>query len=132
VDFPPGSDGEVIAAVMGRWGPQEPARLVSLLPPNANLGIYFDCVTNDEFGLLGPNEAFAASLGVMGVEHTFVTVEGGHTDRYPERFAIGLVYLDRLFIPEPPRLTCSVAVVVTLVVCRRIRFLARCGSQPAG
>ncbi len=99
VDLPLDEWGNILPSVMDRWIHHNPAHLASLLPPppwepESDLDIFFDCGTLDQNQLYPGNCALANSLGALGINHTFESFEGGHSDMFTVRFRIGIAHLD--------------------------------------
>ncbi|MGB5846848.1 MAG: alpha/beta hydrolase-fold protein [Ignavibacteriaceae bacterium] len=99
VDFPLNSSGDIIDSVMVKWQQHNPTVLASQLSPNANLTIYFDCGTYDEFECYPMNTAFADSLDQLEIPYTFQSYSGSHFNQLPDRFAISLTFLVSVMIP---------------------------------
>jgi S-formylglutathione hydrolase len=99
VDLPLDEWGEIIPSVMDRWRDNNPAHLASQLPPppwepDSDLDIFFDCGTLDQNQLYPGNCALAESLDALGIEHTFESFVGGHSDQFTLRFRVGVAHLD--------------------------------------
>ena len=94
IDFPLDSLGNIIDSVMVRWHLHDATHLATLLPPNPNLAIYFDCGTLDELELYPTNVAFADSLDSLDIIYEFQSFTGGHTGELYSRVPISLTFLD--------------------------------------
>ena len=94
VDFPLDVNGDIIDSVMSRFTPFNPPYLARQLPPNTDLAIYFDCGTSDEYYLYPANAALADTLDTLGINYTFESYQGNHSNRLEERFPIALAFLD--------------------------------------
>jgi len=99
VDLPLDESGDLIAPVMDRWIHNNPAHLALQLPSSpweteSDLDIFFDCGTLDQNQLFHGNVALAESLDALGIEHTFQSFVGGHSDMFTVRFRIGIAHLD--------------------------------------
>lgn len=107
VDLPLDEWGEIIPSVMGRWLQNNPAHLASQLPPypwppESDLDIFFDCGTLDENQLYYGNCALADSLDALGIDYTFQSFVGGHSDMFAQRFRVGIAHLDSVMWGKGP------------------------------
>jgi enterochelin esterase-like enzyme len=92
VDFPLDSQGDVVDSVFDRWLEHNPANMVSSLPPDHDLSIYFDCGTYDHLEFYPMNTAFAETLDNHAIEYQFQVFSGDHY--HAGRLPIALAYLD--------------------------------------
>jgi len=92
VDFPLGPWGEILPSVMARFHEHDCPHLATLLPPNPDLAIYFDC--GDQDALLPLNIAFADSLDALSLPYEFQVYQGNHTNQVHLRIPIALEFLD--------------------------------------
>lgn len=93
--YPPGLAEPI--AIFGtdseRWRSYDPSSLVDTLR-NGDLAIYFDCGEEDEPGFHDHALFFDARLRERGIEHTFVSVRGNHSDSlWKERIKVSLQFL---------------------------------------
>ncbi len=92
LDFPLDSDGNIVDSVYERWLPHNPANMVSMLPPDHEMAIYFDCGTYDHLEFYPMNTAFAESLDNYSIEYRFDVFSGDH---YSEtRPPVAFMFLD--------------------------------------
>ncbi|MBS1262033.1 MAG: hypothetical protein MAG453_01371 [Calditrichaeota bacterium] len=98
VDFPLDENGEVLEGVWNQWAPNFPSHLVGDAAERfADLDVFFDVGTEDEFNLLPSNEAFADTMDAYGYEYTFETFAGGHYDQFDDRLMEAVEFLDGAF-----------------------------------
>ena len=93
VDLPLDEYAQIIQPVWQLWLQHNPLAFATALPPNTELGIYFDCGTFDEMGCYPQNVVFAESLTQYGIEYEFQQYVGDHFSVLPERFPIGIAFL---------------------------------------
>lgn len=96
VDFPLDPQGKQIDSVFQKWFSISAANLVRRKPPTKEIGMFFDCGFQDEFGFLLFNNGFRDSLLESGLKFTYQNFTGGHGDKLLDRMAISLPYLDSL------------------------------------
>jgi S-formylglutathione hydrolase FrmB len=88
VDFILDINGNIDPLVKAKWELHNPGYLATLLPLNADLGIYFDCGDLDDFHF--GNEVFRDMLVDLKIPHEFQSYPGTHTNKAQERGKIGL------------------------------------------
>ena len=96
VDFPVDPQGKQIDTVFQKWFSISAANVVRRKPPTKEIGMFFDCGLQDEFGFLLFNNGFRDSLLKSGLKFTYQNFTGGHGDKLLDRMAISLPYLDSL------------------------------------
>jgi len=80
------------------WDRNNPFTLVRNGPRPANLWIYFDCGTEDQFGFDVGAQAFDKLLNTKGIPHEFHLYPGGHDWSYfAEHFPASLEFESRAF-----------------------------------
>jgi enterochelin esterase-like enzyme len=81
----PGGEGPLAALVAAKWAANSPLAMIDQYIPNLRLyrGIGMDVGTQD--GLSVSNRQLADVLAAYGIEHSFETYEGDHTNRIAER-----------------------------------------------
>ena len=95
VDFPLDENGVFIDSVYVLWALHNPAHMIKSIPLPLDLGIWFDCGTNDSWaGCYESNVGYSDTLDALGIEHTFVSIEGGGHGLNNDRITTALVYLD--------------------------------------
>ena len=97
VDFPLDEQGNIIPEVMSRWKPHNIADLVTSLPENFDMDIYFDCGQIDEFKLIHHNRSLSDTLGKYGINHRFEEYFGDHTSGLIFRLPVAVKFLDNAF-----------------------------------
>jgi S-formylglutathione hydrolase FrmB len=94
VDFPLDSLGNWIDSVWNRWSVHDPTFLARNITQSSDLTIFFDCGTQDEYGVYPFSTAFADSLDQLGLSYVFQSFNGGHMNQMYTRFSIGFQFLD--------------------------------------
>ena len=87
VDFPITEDGQVDQLVLAKWANNSPLAMVA-----SHVGALesFDAVGSDvgtKDGLIADDTKISEELTKFGIEHTFETYEGTHTDKIGQRFS---------------------------------------------
>ena len=96
------ASGKLIPSVWAKWLSQSPVELLRQpsiaagVRANLNHRIYVTVGRDDEFGLHGPAARFSDALRAMGVDHTFLTTEGGHFAGLVARQSAALEHCIRL------------------------------------
>jgi len=93
VDLPLDEYANIIPEVESLWLEQSPVNVASTVVPDDCPRIFFDCGTLDEMGGYPQNVNLHNHLVTLGIEHTWQSYIGGHFDKLPERFPIGIAYL---------------------------------------
>lgn len=96
VDFPVDPQGKQIDSVFQKWFSISAANVVRRKAPTKEIGMFFDCGFQDEFGFLLFNNGFRDSLLKSGLKFTYQNFTGGHGDKLLDRMAVSLPYLDSL------------------------------------
>jgi S-formylglutathione hydrolase len=91
VDLPIDNNGNLIDSTWTKWLEGGTVNLASKYNPKSELHIYFDCGTNDP--VLKYTEIFADTLQSRNIPFEFQSFNGGHSDKFYERFKISVVYL---------------------------------------
>jgi hypothetical protein len=98
VDFPlDPNTGQLIPSVLDRWYAFDPASLAAAVPLDTHLKIYFDCGRADELLLHPFNEGFDSTLTELGLEHTFYSHAGSHSNNLESRLRIAFRFIDDAF-----------------------------------
>ncbi len=85
------------------WQRESPFTIVKDGPRPADLRIYFDCGTDDEFGFNKGNEQFHELLTARGIPHEFHLYPGGHDwDYFAERLPASFEFQSHAFGLPPP------------------------------
>ena len=92
VDLPIDNNGNLIDSTLAKWNDGSTVDLATKYNTKSNLHIYFDCGTNDF--VFPYTEIFADTLKSLSIPFEFQTFEGGHTDKFYERFKVSVVFLD--------------------------------------
>ncbi len=81
----PTKNGEVVPEVAVKWAANSPVAMLDQYVPNLKkyTAIQLDIGLQD--GLITSNEVFVARLQRFGVPHTYLTYEGDHGNRIPQR-----------------------------------------------
>jgi S-formylglutathione hydrolase len=81
----PTKNGEVVPEVAVKWAANSPVAMLDQYVPNLKkyTAIQLDIGLQD--GLITSNEVFVAQLQRFGVPHTYLTYEGDHSNRVPQR-----------------------------------------------
>jgi S-formylglutathione hydrolase FrmB len=81
----PTRDGAVVPEVAVRWAANSPVAMLDQYVPSLKkyTAIQLDIGLQD--GLITSNEVFVAGLKRFGVPHTYLTYEGDHGNRVPQR-----------------------------------------------
>jgi S-formylglutathione hydrolase len=81
----PTKNGEVVPEVAVKWAANSPVAMLDQYVPNLKkyTAIQLDIGLQD--GLITSNEVFVARLRRFGVPHTYLTYEGDHGNRIPQR-----------------------------------------------
>ena len=95
VDFPLDEWGNIRPDVMDRWYENDPVNLISQIPVECAPKLYLDVGMSDEWFFYDTNQAFVAALDEAGFDYVFESFDGGHFDRFHERFPIGLEHAFR-------------------------------------
>lgn len=99
-DFPIDSDGNFDQAVFDRWLTHDPSIIAVQQSANiSNLGIYFDCGSEDELGVYPMDVAFDSVLTANSIAHTWQSYSGTHTSGLLTRFPVSLAFLDAAMHP---------------------------------
>ncbi|MDH4211660.1 MAG: alpha/beta hydrolase-fold protein [candidate division WOR-3 bacterium] len=93
VDLPLDENAQIIEPIWQLWLQHNPPSYAAGLPPNTELGIYFDCGTMDEMGCYPQNVVFADILSQLNIDHEFQEYVGDHSSVLPERFPISIAFL---------------------------------------
>jgi S-formylglutathione hydrolase FrmB len=88
------SMGNMVDSVWAKWMLFDPITLVSGLPVESNLQLYFDSGKNDELGMFTYNTNFAGRLASLGRNYVFYQYDGKHADLLNTRIPKSLVFLD--------------------------------------
>lgn len=64
------------------WAAEDPLALAAKLDPKASPALYFDCGSEDRYGLSVGNQELHRRLGTRGVEHEFALHPGDHGYEY--------------------------------------------------
>ncbi len=99
VDFPLDVNGDIVDSTYDRWMEHNPPKFAAELPPDTDLGIYFDCGNQDEYLCLNKNLSFADSLDQLGLAYRFQSFQGDHWNRIQTRLQIGITFLDSVMSP---------------------------------
>jgi S-formylglutathione hydrolase FrmB len=108
VDFPFDWEGARFDSVWNLWLDDDCKTLAEANPSVFDdMGVYFDCGVEDEFGFLGQNRDFDNALKAMGIDHTYEEYESSqglpadHSKLIVERLRkILKFHSDRLARPE--------------------------------
>ena len=92
VDLPIDNNGNLIDSTWAKWNDGSTVDLATKYNLESNLYIYFDCGTKDF--VFPYTEIFADTLKNLKIPFEFQTFEGGHTDKFYERFKVSVVFLD--------------------------------------
>lgn len=92
VDLPIDNNGNLIDSTWAKWQDGSTVDLATEYNPESNLYIYFDCGTKDF--VFPYTEIFADTLKSLNVPFEFQTFDGGHSDKFYDRFKISVVFLD--------------------------------------
>jgi S-formylglutathione hydrolase FrmB len=85
------------------WEKESPFTIVRNGPKPANLPIYFDCGTDDEFGFYRGAKHFDELLTSRGIAHEFHLYPGGHDlDYFAEHLPASLEFHSRVFEGKTP------------------------------
>ena len=81
----PTKNGEVVADVAVKWAANSPVAMLDQYVPNLKkyTAIQLDIGLQDS--LLASNELFVSRLRQFDVPHTYLTYEGDHGNRIPQR-----------------------------------------------
>jgi S-formylglutathione hydrolase FrmB len=80
------------------WERESPFTIVRTSPKPANLPIYFDCGTDDDFGFNAGAQKFHDLLASRGIAHEFHLYPGGHDmDYFAEHLPASLEFHSRVF-----------------------------------
>jgi len=81
----PVKDGQLQPSIAAKWVANSPLAMVDQYIPNLKKyrAIGMDCGLQDS--LIGSNQEFDQALTRLGVQHTFETFEGQHSDRLKDR-----------------------------------------------
>jgi enterochelin esterase-like enzyme len=93
VNLPLDAYANIIPSVWQLWLDQSPPNIAATVTPGDCPRIYFDCGMQDELGAAPQNVSLHNSFATLGIEHTFEPYTGGHFDKLPERFPIGIAFL---------------------------------------
>ena len=93
VDLPLDTMANIIPSVWQLWLDQSPPNLAATVVPGECPRIYCDCGMQDELGAFPQNVSLNNAFNTLGIEHTFEPYTGGHFDKLPERFPIGIAFL---------------------------------------
>jgi S-formylglutathione hydrolase len=93
VDLPLDEYANIIPEVESVWLEQSPVNVASTVVPADCPRIFFDCGTQDEMGGYPQNVNLHSHLVTLGIDHTWQSYIGGHFDKLPERFPIGIAFL---------------------------------------
>lgn len=99
VDLPIDNNGNLIDSTWAKWNEGSTVDLATKHNPESNLNIYFDCGTNDF--VFPYTEIFADTLKSLNIPFEFQTFEGGHSDKFYDRFPVSVVFLDSILIDNP-------------------------------
>jgi enterochelin esterase-like enzyme len=82
----PTKDGQPVPAIAAKWVANSPLAMLDQYVPNLKKyhAIAGDCGLQD--GLIGSNQELDQAFSRFGVQHTFETYEGDHTNKVGERF----------------------------------------------
>jgi enterochelin esterase-like enzyme len=84
-DFPL-VDGEVQPLIIAKWNANVPLAMIDQYIPNLKRYDAIGLEVGLQDGLAGANRQLDATLTAYGIEHSFSTYEGDHTNRVTERF----------------------------------------------
>jgi len=93
VNLPLDAYANVIPAVWDLWLAQSPTSIAATVTPSDCPRIYFDCGMQDELGAAPQNVSVHNHFDALGIDHIFQPYTGGHFDKLPERFPIGITFL---------------------------------------
>jgi S-formylglutathione hydrolase FrmB len=80
------------------WERESPFTIVRTSPKPANLPIYFDCGTDDDFGFNAGAQKFHDLLASRGIPHEFHLYPGGHDmDYFADHLPASLEFHSRVF-----------------------------------
>jgi S-formylglutathione hydrolase FrmB len=80
------------------WARESPFTIVRTSPKPANLPIYFDCGTDDDFGFNAGAQAFHDLLVSRGIPNEFHLYPGGHDmDYFADHLPASLAFHSRVF-----------------------------------
>ncbi len=96
VDLPIENDGAYIDETWQLWRQKDPTRIASELTTETQPEILLQCGTSDILWL-PVNEAFHDSLGIIGLNSTFIEHIGDHNNALGQRFPVTLAFFDSLF-----------------------------------
>lgn len=83
----------IIPAVESVWLEQSPVNIAATVVPADCPRLFFDCGTQDEMGGYPQNVNLHNYLVTLGIDHTWQSYIGGHFNKLPERFPIGIAFL---------------------------------------
>ena len=92
VDLPKDESGNWIDSTYAKWHLSDPVYWATQISKNANLNIYFDCGLSDP--IIDCTRVFANTLKNNKIPYEFLEFEGDHSDKFYERFAISIIYLN--------------------------------------
>ncbi len=93
VDLPLDTMAVPIPSVMQLWMNQSMPYIAASVPPSAAPRLYFDVGTLDEMGCYPQLVSLDSHFTALGIDHVFKSYVGGHFDKLPDRFPIGIAFL---------------------------------------
>jgi enterochelin esterase-like enzyme len=93
VDLPLDTMGNLIPSIWQLWLDQSPTNIAAAVAPSDCPRIYMDCGTQDELGGYPQNVSLHSLFVTLGIDHIWQPYTGGHFDKLPERFPIGITFL---------------------------------------
>jgi hypothetical protein len=93
VDLPLDAYANVIPAIWQLYLDQSPTNIAAAVAPSDCPRIYMDCGMQDELGGYPQNVSLHNLFVTLGIDHIWQPYTGGHFDKLPERFPIGIVFL---------------------------------------
>jgi S-formylglutathione hydrolase FrmB len=91
VDLPIDNNGNLIDSIFAKWQQSSPIFLATKYNTESNLHIYFDCGTKDF--VFPYTEIFADTLKSLNIPFEFQSFNGGHSDKFYQRFKMSVVFL---------------------------------------
>ncbi len=95
VDLPKDENGNWIDSTYAKWRLSDPIYWATQISNDSNLNIYFDCGLNDP--IIDCTRVFANTLRKRDIPFEFQEFEGGHSDKFYERFPVSITFLDSVF-----------------------------------
>ncbi|MGB7055371.1 MAG: alpha/beta hydrolase-fold protein, partial [bacterium] len=93
VNLPLDAFANIIPSVWDLWLDQSPPNIAATVTPGDCPRMYFDCGMQDELGAAPQNVSVHNHFVSLGIDHVFQPYTGGHFNKLPERFPIGIAFL---------------------------------------